>query len=67
VRSHVTLDDLLLYEIGFYRNENGEIEKMDKQIKKEKKAMDKGMDKLAKMDVKRDKVCDAAMMKKKKK
>jgi len=40
---------------------------MDKAIKKEKKAMDKGMDKLVKMDKKRDKACDSAMMKKKKK
>ncbi len=40
---------------------------MDKAIKKEKKAMDKGMDKLVKMDVKRDKACDAGMKMKKKK
>lgn len=40
---------------------------MDKAIKKEKKIIDKGMDKLVKMDKKRDKACDAAMMKKKKK
>jgi len=40
---------------------------MDKAIKKEKKVIDKGMDKLVKMDVKRDKACDSAMMKKKKK
>ena len=40
---------------------------MDKAIKKEKKTMGKRMDKLADMDVKRDKVCDAEMAKKKKK
>ena len=40
---------------------------MDKAIKKEKKTIDKGMDKLVSMDKKRDKACDAAMMKKKKK
>jgi len=40
---------------------------MDKAIKKEKKVIDKGMDKLVKMDVKRDKACDSAMMKKKNK
>ena len=39
---------------------------MDKAIKKEKKVIDKGMEKLIKMDVKRDKKCDKAMMKKKK-
>jgi hypothetical protein len=40
---------------------------MDKAIKKEKMAMDKGMDKLAKMDKKRDKKCDMKMGKHKKK
>lgn len=30
---------------------------MDKAIKKEKKMIDKGMDKLVKMDKKRDKAC----------
>lgn len=41
---------------------------MDRQIKKEKKKIDKGMDKLVAMDKKRDKACDGAMeMKKKKK
>ena len=39
---------------------------MDKAIKKEKKMIDKGMDKLIKMDKKRDKACDSSMMKKKK-
>ncbi len=39
---------------------------MHREIKKEKKVIDKGMDKLVKMDVKRDKACDAAMKKKKK-
>jgi len=39
---------------------------MDKAIKNEKKKIDKGMDKLVKMDIKRDKVCDKAMPKKKK-
>lgn len=40
---------------------------MDEAIKKEKKSMDKGMDKLASMDKKRDKACDAGMKMKKKK
>ena len=40
---------------------------MDKEIKSEKKKIDRGMDKLVKMDKKRDKACDSAMMKKKKK
>lgn len=39
---------------------------MDKMIKDVRKANDKKMDKLVKMDVKRDKVCDKAMKKKKK-
>jgi hypothetical protein len=39
---------------------------MDKAIKSEKKKMDKGMNHLVAMDKKRDKKCDAAMMKKKK-
>lgn len=39
---------------------------MDKAIKSEKKKIDKGMDHLVKMDKKRDKECDSAMMKKKK-
>ena len=37
---------------------------MDKQIKKEKKAMDKGMDKLAHMDKKNDKMHEKKGMKK---
>lgn len=37
---------------------------MDKAIKKEKKVIDKGMDKLVKMDKKRDKMCDESMHKK---
>lgn len=40
---------------------------MDKAIKREKEVLDRGMNKLVKMDKKRDKACDAAMMKKKKK
>lgn len=40
---------------------------MDKAIKKEKKVIDKGMDKLVSMDKKRDKACDKHMMLKKKK
>jgi len=40
---------------------------MDKEIKSEQKKINKGMDKLAKMDVKRDKACDAGMKMKKKK
>lgn len=39
---------------------------MDKAIKDEKKKIDKGMDKLVKMDIKRDKACDEGMKKKKK-
>lgn len=39
---------------------------MDKAIKKEKKMIDKGMDKLVKMDKKRDKVVDMKKMSKKK-
>jgi len=38
---------------------------MDKVIKSEKKKIDKGMNKLIRMDKKRDKACDAAMKKKK--
>ena len=37
---------------------------MDKAIKKEKKMMDKGMDKLVKMDKKHDKACDTKKKKK---
>ncbi len=40
---------------------------MDKKIKAVKKDNDKKMDKLVKEDVKRDKKCDMAMMKKKSK
>lgn len=39
---------------------------MDTAIKKVKKKNDKEMNKLVKMDIKRDKVCDKAMEKKKK-
>lgn len=39
---------------------------MDKAIRKEKKIIDKGMDKLERMDKKRDKACDKGMKKKKK-
>lgn len=39
---------------------------MDKAIKKEKKIIDKGMDKLVKMDKKRDKVVDMKKMPKNK-
>ncbi len=39
---------------------------MDRQIKKEKKVIDKGMEKLVAMDKKRDKKCDMEMKKKKK-
>ncbi len=39
---------------------------MDKAIIKEKKILDKGMNKLVKMDKKRDKACDKAMKKGKK-
>jgi len=39
---------------------------MDKKIKEIKQKNDKQMDKLVKMDVKRDKECDKAMNKKKK-
>lgn len=41
-------------------------EPMDTKIKSAKKVMNKKMDALVKADVKRDKVCDAKMMKKKK-
>jgi len=37
---------------------------MDKAIKSEKKKIDKGMDKLIRMDKKRDKACAAAKKKK---
>ena len=59
-RSDVTLEDLLLYEVGYYKHEN-EIRKipMDKKIKNVKKSLDKKMDTLVKEDVKRDKACDA--------
>ncbi len=40
---------------------------MDKAIKNVKKTVDKKMNNLVKMDVKRDKKCDAAMKAKKKK
>lgn len=40
--------------------------KMDKKIKSAKKIIDKKMDSLVKADIKRDKDCDAKMMKKKK-
>lgn len=40
---------------------------MDKKIKAVKKKMDKGMDKLLKADIKRDKKCDMAEMKAKRK
>ncbi len=40
---------------------------MDKAIKKEKKIIDKGMNKLLSMDKKRDKACDKSMKMKKKK
>jgi len=39
---------------------------MDKAIKKEKKSIDKGMNKLIKMDIKHDKVVSKEMKKKKK-
>jgi hypothetical protein len=39
---------------------------MDAKIKSAKKVIDKKMDKLLKDDKKRDKACDAKMMKKKK-
>lgn len=39
---------------------------MDKKIKSAKKAIDNKMDKLLVADKKHDKVCDKAMMKKKK-
>ncbi len=32
MRSIVTFEDLLLYECGLYKNENGEIKKMHKKI-----------------------------------
>ena len=38
---------------------------MDKAIKKEKKVIDKGMNKLLSMDKKRDKACDMNMEPKK--
>lgn len=37
---------------------------MDKAIKDQKKKMDKGMDKLVRMDIKRDKACEKATKKK---
>jgi len=40
---------------------------MDKKIKAVKQANDKKMDALVKMDIKRDKACDKAMEKDKKK
>lgn len=40
--------------------------KMDKKIIDVKKKNDKQMDKLVRMDIKRDKACDKAMEKKKK-
>ncbi len=45
-RSDVTLEDLYLYEIGYYRNEKGEIEKMShKKIEiKASKALKKDAD-----------------------
>ena len=38
---------------------------MDKVIKAEKKKIDKGMDKLVRMDIKRDKKCNTALKKRK--
>lgn len=38
---------------------------MDKAIKKAKKSMDKKMDKLVRMDIKRDKACEVEEKKKK--
>ncbi len=43
------------------------LDKMDKEIKGVKKSIDKKMNKLVKDDVKRDKKCDMAQMKAKKK
>ena len=40
---------------------------MDKAIKKEKRIIDKGMGKLLKMDIKRDKKCEMAEKQAKKK
>ena len=71
-RSEITLEDIFLYECGMYKNENGELMKMDakiRKIEKENKKEGKDLKKLEKMDKKRDKVCEMGekMMKKKKK
>jgi len=72
MRSDVTLEDIFLYEVGLYKDKDGEIKKMDKKIKsiekKEKGAL-KETKELLKMDRKQDKKlakCKMSMKSKKK-